>query len=635
MAGQKRATGKKPVVRTVGSEIRRLFPHGTNGAKVPSWSNPPFFPQDIFAAAAYLLEASGAYCFIVAPFVPTRGNPNVSYSKATRSPSPLEVDRWRRIGKQWAKDRATLEKSIYPIWKKLWAERDANFHKRAFASWWRHAHALLVISDEASTDMGYISFSNIDETPTWANSFTSYLMNSVTQRWVIQSTTGRHDDCHYGRHVALDSICIDVDRDVVRVLPKGKTAEIGCTLRTLSHNLTLLPPRGYTDTYWHQQIWNVEAPDETRLNVLLIPFPYNIPTGSFKGDRSNDSTGISWGRFRVEQKWLQPNPEAEPSKSGCWSTDLSRASFIKFVDTLIEKSSLKKTAIQGIALPEYALDWDTYDELVRHVRDNRPSVEFIISGVSKDCSENLGNQVVFTVFKPQDGVKPQDGLRIAETHSRAKHHRWRLDEQQIRGYGLQRDLNPSHVWWEFLEIEDRVVHVDVFRSRSAFTAVICEDLARADPVVSQIRSLGPNLIFALLLDGPQRKGRWSGLYASNLADDPGSSVLTVTSLGLINRLNARTEPDDPRRSRSIALWKNRSDGSAFSSPKTDFVELELEDDAVAIVVKLRSSPSLDVTLDGRIDRDTTAWYYEDRSQVKLSCQEIVSAGWSWIVGSPP
>ena len=632
MAGRKSVTGKKPALRTVGSEIRQLFPNGTNGTEIPSWSKPPFFPQDIFAAAAHLLEASGAYCFLVAPFVPTRGTPKVSYSGVTRSPSSLEVDRYRRIGKRWAKERATLERSIYPIWKRLWAERDTNFFERG-SGWWKHAHALLVISDEASTNMGYISFSP-DEYPNWAVGFTSYLMNAVTRRWVIQSAANNDDDRHYGHHIALDSLCINVDRHVVRVLPKGKTAEIGCTMRTLSHNLTLLPPIGYTDTYWHQQIWNVEAPDEARLNVLLIPFPYNIPARSFRGDQSNDSSGISWGRFRVDQRWLQSNPEAVPSKSGCWSTNSSRASFVKFVDALIEKSSSRTVSIQGIALPEYALDWETYDELVRHVRDNHPSVEFILSGVSKDCSENLGNQVVFTVFKPQDGANPQDGSRIAETHSRAKHHRWRLDEQQILGYGLQRELNPSHVWWEYLEIEDRVVHLDVFRSRSAFTAVICEDLARADPVVSQIRSLGPNLIFALLMDGPQLKFRWSGLYASNLADDPGSSVLTLTSLGLINRSNARKEPGDPRRSRSIALWKNRSDGSAYSSSKTDFVELELEDDAAAIVVKLRSSASIDVTLDGRIDRDTIAWYYEDRAQVKLSREEIWSGGWNWIVDTP-
>jgi hypothetical protein len=60
MASSPRVTGKRPGVPTLGSEIQRLFPNGTNGEKILSWSEPPFFPQDVFAAAAYLLEASGA-----------------------------------------------------------------------------------------------------------------------------------------------------------------------------------------------------------------------------------------------------------------------------------------------------------------------------------------------------------------------------------------------------------------------------------------------------------------------------------------------------------------------------------------------------------------------------------------------
>jgi hypothetical protein len=62
--------------------------------------------------------------------------------------------------------------------------------------------------------------------------------------------------------------------------------------------------------------------------------------------------------------------------------------------------------------------------------------------------------------------------------------------------------------------------------------------------------------------------------------------------------------------------------------------MELDEDAAAIVVNLRSSASLDITLDGRPDRDTTAWYYENHSQVKLSDEEIAAAGWNWIVDFP-
>ena len=54
---------------------------------------------------------------------------------------------------------------------------------------------------------------------------------------------------------------------------------MGCSIRTHSHNLTLLPPRGYTNAYWHQPEANY-GNNQTRLNLLLGPFPYAIAAGS-------------------------------------------------------------------------------------------------------------------------------------------------------------------------------------------------------------------------------------------------------------------------------------------------------------------------------------------------------------------
>jgi len=68
----------------------------------------------------------------------------------------------------------------------------------------------------------------------------------------------------------------------------------------------------------------------------------------------------------------------------------------------------------------------------------------------------------------------------------------------------------------------------VFRYGMSMATLICEDLARIDPVQTVIRAIGPNLVIALLMDGPQWQRRWSGRYATVLADDPGSAVLSVT-----------------------------------------------------------------------------------------------------------
>ena len=252
-------------------------------------------------------------------------------------------------------------------------------------------------------------------------------------------------------------------------------------MRTFSHNLALVPPLGQGNVHWHQSQTVESAKNATILNLLLIPFPYRIPNHSFRGMVCTDSPKTNpWGRFRIDQKWLHQNPLDAPGDEKGWSTHESRVSFISFVDKILARAKKKKLDVNGIILPEYALDWISYDAMVRHLRDSWPHLEFVISGVSNDCSNRPGNQVVFS--RIHEGAKPQN--RIIQTHSRRKHHRWFLDKKQIENYGLQNELDANYVWWEYLEIEERDLHIDVFRNGSTLTAVICEDLARVDPGLS-------------------------------------------------------------------------------------------------------------------------------------------------------
>jgi hypothetical protein len=121
------------------------------------------------------------------------------------------------------------------------------------------------------------------------------------------------------------------------------------------------------------------------------------------------------------------------------------------------------------------------------------------------------------------------------------------------------------------------------------SVLICEDLARPDPVGDLVRAVGPNLVIALLMDGPQLKGRWPERYAMALADDPGSSVLSLTSLGMseLSRPSQGTS-----RSRVIALWKDRTGTST---------EIELPAGCGAVVVTLSLEYEEEWTADGRRD----------------------------------
>lgn len=83
-------------------------------------------------------------------------------------------------------------------------------------------------------------------------------------------------------------------------------------------------------------------------------------------------------------------------------------------------------------------------------------------------------------------------------------------------------------------------------------------MARQDPAADLIRAVGPNLLIALLMDGPQLKDRWAARYASVLAEDPGSSVLTLTRLGMARRSRPflRTTGRRAEPSQVIALWRD-------------------------------------------------------------------------------
>ena len=66
-----------------------------------------------------------------------------------------------------------------------------------------------------------------------------------------------------------------------------------------------------------------------------------------------------------------------------------------------------------------------------------------------------------------------------------------------------------------------------------------KDLAQIDEAAHVMRSVGPTIVIIPLLDGPQLSSGWAARYASVLADDPGSAVLTLTSYGMACRIPPR------------------------------------------------------------------------------------------------
>jgi hypothetical protein len=136
-----------------------------------------------------------------------------------------------------------------------------------------------------------------------------------------------------------------------------------------------------------------------------------------------------------------------------------------------------------------------------------------------------------------------------------KHNRWSLDEDQVDQYHLGGALHPHIRWWEAMDVPRKAIQfIEV--AELVLVGLVCEDLAHNDNIAQLIRSVGPTFVQTHLLDGPQLASRWAARYASVLADDPGSAVLTLSSFGMVER----ARPHDRDASRVIALWKDPARG---------------------------------------------------------------------------
>lgn len=197
-----------------------------------------------------------------------------------------------------------------------------------------------------------------------------------------------------------------------------------------------------------------------------------------------------------------------------------------------------------------------------------------------------------------------------------KHHRWRVDQAQANSYGLEAAFDPdqsNNQWWEDIDVNKRGLPFYAIRKDTSMVTLICEDLARMDPAMNAIRAVGPNLVIALLMDGPQIGNRWPGRYAGVLADEPGCSVLSLTCAGTVDSSNAHyvatcNPPIPPKR--VIARWTQTE-----SVPQ----DIVMQDGENGVLLCLSSIPKHQTTLDNRSDRECSR-------QIKFTSQRPLKSG---------
>lgn len=502
------------------------------------------WPPDVFAIVATILRKSGAYTRVVQSWPPPDG---AGGGPQTRE---LWLDDIRRIGEDWR--TASKKKKLPPSEVRRWWQVVIAHANTAIGSVSQNDDlccALLQLCSAADEACGGVGI------PAGPGTTTDDAFEFEAMQTLILNQT----------------LCRRIDANRLRVLPKLHAPRSGMTLRSLTHNLALCPAEDVRPR------WRVlpGGPEENRgLNLLLLPWPTTVVPRQFyavPGHLLNMPARFGFFGF-------QPDVD----------TDTLTARAV----AAHEAATRMVGPIHGVVMPELSLTQDALRTMTAEMTQSRRS--FLVAGVCEPASAGTAgsasrygrNYVAFEVPAPtrEVGVSPQE-----------KHHRWKLDRNQILQYGCATNLSHDKEWWEYIDLARREIAFVSMNPWLTMSVLICEDLARQDPVAEIIRAVGPNLVIALLMDGPQLSSRWSARYATVLADDPGCSVLTLTSLGMATM----SRPPGKAVSRVVGLWKD--------AVRPDPVEIALPEDADAIVLTLSAENHEEFTADGRSDGGTTGY----------------------------
>ncbi|OYV42353.1 MAG: hypothetical protein B7Z75_13180 [Acidocella sp. 20-57-95] len=576
---------------TVGSVIQELLPFGSNpmelsfGDEEPNWEIVPLWAPDLFAVVATLAERSGFYAEPGIALSTTASGRKLKRRRAAQAES---------MGADWGKVSIGVPSGqVLTLWERLLTAWGApvcagpGFGKR----WKDAAMKLLATVDEACAGVGYAPDDiSPDRSQTLATFVLEEYLSAVPHAPKRKSKIGFLPFLPYSlaRAVPADRAC---------VLPKALTPEVGCTLRSMTHNLSLLPGIGEVTAEWRltssQSAKPASIKESSPFNLLVIPYPYHINSADFSVGRAPDGSDVD-GYFQLNAGWMPKGNERDQVKK-----------IADFILALIKAAEADGGDVNAIILPESALPLAIAEKVAPAVWDKCRHLEMFITGVlSPPPARPAGGEPPFPRNEAFVARFNENG--DVDQYCQAKHHRWRLDSTQIENYGLSHVLNAAKSWWEKIDLADRRMIFGLDSRQAVVAALICEDLARYDPVLPVLAAIGPNLVIALLMDGPQLGHRWPGRHATVLADDPGAAVLTVTSLGMVRR---STPPRGVSCRDCVALWTERG-----KPPK----ELDLTSGGHALFLALSAQSRKQKTLDIRSQRDSGGLI-----EYKLSgCREI-------------
>lgn len=490
----------------------------------PSWHDLPTWPPDVFALANLVLDHTEAYRFAVSP-----------HAGQTWPPTSDWNQRVQRVGHEWRLVARTGRTDLIPRrvreqWEILNLHRETPLSDLRYGKDHQLCSALLTLhamADEACSSLGAHTAGSFER-----------------DAWRLMAENGSLSRISPTR---------------IRIVPKTNLPGKGITIRSFSRYLALSYES--VDLRW-RRFESTLAPlasmgDQYFFNAILLPWPYRIEGRAFRpvDGPLHNMDGEAYGFFE-----FAPDSPLD----------------LALVTRLVERALEEVDRVDALILPEAAVEPQELRPLEALLGDN--GVRYLFAGVREMVEEgSFGRNYLHL------GVHTDRGW---ECYEQTKHNRWCLDGNQIRQYHLTQALEPSKLWWEAIDLPERTVEIIDVGGTATTVPLICEDLARLDEVSDLLRRLGPTIIIAVLLDGPQLATRWSYRYASVLADDPGSAVLTLTSYGMA----ARSRPPGKPPSRVVAMWND---------PHSGLHELELARGASGILLTASEGMTRAWTADGR------------------------------------
>jgi hypothetical protein len=520
------------------------------------------WPPDVFALTDVILERSQAYRFAVAAVG------NAAWPPAPSAGWAASVE---AAGRRWSacvgRDEAPLPELVTREWGVLLERAGSPLEDLADGRDWRLCEAVLTlhaIADEACAGLG----GALDSSDAHSAGYRGRGRELLTRTGSLA-------------RLPTHRLC---------VLPKARTPPSGTSLGALARYACV--QRSGVDVRWHKLPSRRRgiSPRAEHANLLLLPWPLRV--------RESD--------FRPVEGSVQRVP-GEPF--GLFEFDPSERLDLDLVDRMLVAARDEVDNVDGVVLPESALDEDEVAALEALL--DHHGVSLLHTGVRQrhDHPRRLSGNWVHTGASPrlERGGSPPGATCERWFHIRQnKHNRWLLDERQIYQYHLGGALHPNVRWWEAMEVPRRSVQF-IQIGEVTVCILVCEDLSQNDHVAGVLRSVGPTVVLAPLLDGPQLPSRWAARYASVLADDPGSGVLTLTSYGMAQR----SRPNGLTGSPVIALWRDPVRGTR---------QIALEAGALGVLLTCCVDRTIRRTRDGRTPVENGTDFFD------VGVQQIRPAG---------